>query len=354
MIKIVNVGKIIFLAFFLFMVSCNNVAIKKIELSKVGEFTLSIPTYVDINSLKFTSEIQIVKQDTFFTFIDQVDSKIYIKNINENILTNINYQRYGPNQIKSEPYMVKIFNENEILILCQKHIVFSKLEEEVLPIKEFEITNDTSILYYGNSYWYRQFIGKENVYFFKFNFNKGKYTNKLTQLSLSTGQQSEIEIPIYYANIMNDEKSTGGLMTSILLPQISLAEGKVIYSSWYSNKAFVKGKKILLENNYDHIEQIKSATSNDRISDIGSEEGENGTLIYDPSENIFIREQIEREKETGLIKNELCFFDMEGNLLNCIASKGMLKSHSTGHLYFLDILEAEDKANIVIYNIVSN
>lgn len=150
---------------------------------------------------------------------------------------------------------------------------------------------------------------------------------------------------------MNEDKSEGGIKTSILLPQVSFKEGKAIFSSWYSNKVFIGETEIVFGNLYNHLEQIRNATSNERISDINSEEGNNATLIFDTSEDIFIIDKISRNKETGLIKNELCFFDIEGNLLNCVDSKGLLKFHSSGYLYFLNILEAEDKATFSIYRI---
>ena len=68
--------------------------------------------------------------------------------------------------------MIKILDNEEFLILCQKHIVFSKLGKEISAIKEIEIADDSSILYYGDSYWFRQYIDKEYAYFFKFDFVK--------------------------------------------------------------------------------------------------------------------------------------------------------------------------------------
>ncbi|MFK7984329.1 MAG: hypothetical protein AB8G86_30425 [Saprospiraceae bacterium] len=342
---------IIYITVLLLLIGCKSPNLIKYELRKVRDISLNIPNYIDINSFSHTSDIQILNKDTFLTFIDQVDEKIYTYKFGEKNLESTKFYRYGPNQLKSEPYLVKVLSNEEILIICQREVVFSNRNKEVNVSKEISLKDESTDLTGGDSYWFRQYIDKEYAYFFKFDFSKGRYDNKLIRFTLNSGEQEEINIPLHYTEIMNEDKSKGGIKTSILLPQVSFSEGKIIFSSWYSNKVFIGKNELILPYLNNHYEFIKNSDSGDEIFNLDTEEGSNATLIFDSFENILIVDKIKTNKETGLIKNELCFFDIEGNLLNCVDSKGLLKFHSAGYLYFLNILEAEDKATFSIYRI---
>ena len=338
-----------------YAIGCHDNRVPDIDLLLLESISIDLPHSVSINSFKATSNIHTVEQDTFLTFLDEKEQAIYVFTFNNGELKKLPFERVGPNRIKSEPSLVKMLSNEEMAILCHHHIKIIKRDKKDLQVlREYMLSNDSTDLNPGSYYWYEHYTNKDLAFLFEFDYSTARYSDFLLKFYFSDGKTSKITVPDHYVALMNEDKSTGRIRTSEMLPQVSILNDEVpLFSSWYSNRVYLGEKEVILTDLYNHLDLIKAAKSNEKISQIQSEEGFNGTLLYNEHLELFIGEKMYRNKETGRFKREVCFFNSDGETINCLDSKGMLKYHTDKHLFYLNIDEANDKAVISIYELIN-